>query len=131
MATYEMEDRQVLILETGEVEDKVSGESPAKSYAWVGWNYLRTPHSVLFQERAEICKSLLAWDDTTIASIDDEKFTSTYFDVPFDGVFVIRTAVEEGGYTYYKFEFLSEEENPPDEKLTFKITFKFAPMTSS
>ncbi len=127
MASYEIRKRQALVLESGEVKDIPPGESTSEPNAWMAWNFLRTPHSVLFQERAEICKSPLSWDDTTIASADDEKFTSTYLDVPFDGVFVIRTAVEEGGYTYYKFEYITEEGTPPDEK----ITFKFSPMTSS
>ena len=121
MATYEIRRKQVLILETGEVEDIPPGGSIAKPHAWLAWNFIRTPHSVLFQERAEICKSPLDWDATTITSLEEEKFTPNYLDVPFDGVFVIRTAVEGGGWTYYKFEYISEEGSPPDEKTTFKF----------
>ena len=121
MASYEIRKRQALVLETGEVEDIPPGGSLAKPYAWVGWNFIRVPHSVLFQERGEICKSPLDWDATTIASVDEEKFTPNYLDVPFDGVFVIRIPVEGGGYTYYKFEFISEEGVPPDQVITFKF----------
>ena len=121
MATYEIRKRQALVLESGEVEDIPPGGSIAKPYAWLAWNFIRTPHSVLFQERGEICKSPLDWDATTIASVDEEKFTPNYLDVSFDGVFMIRIPVEGGGYTYYKFEFISEEGVPPDQVITFKF----------
>ena len=121
MTSYEIRKHQALVLESGEVKDIPPGESIPEPNAWVGWNFTRSTHSVLFQEMSEIYKSPLGWDETTIGAVEDEKFTQGYLDVPFDGVFVIRTAVEEGGWTYYKFEFISEEGAPPDEKIMFKF----------
>ena len=121
MTSYEIRKHQALVLESGEVKDIPPGESTSEPNAWMAWNFLRTPHSVLFQERAEICKSPLDWDATTIASVDEEKFTPNYLDVSFDGVFMIRIPVEGGGWTYYTFEFISEEGTPPDQKIKFKF----------
>ena len=114
--------RQILILETGSVVDTYS---PIKHpYVYFAHNVIRTPHTVLFQVMSQICKSPLSWRDTTIVSLDDEKFSAELLDVSFNGVFVVKTttktSVEEENH-YYKFENVSETNN--------KIKFKFETLT--